>query len=90
MSTFSRATNDRPLLSALVEAIAEEGVLDINNKSEGKEGASSSPISATKRFGINSRGAKMNEVGSVDDDRQVIVIHIEHVLFHSPFCHLPD
>jgi hypothetical protein len=80
VSTFCRATNDRPLFSALVEALAEEGVLDINNESQGEEGtASSSPISATKRFGINSRGAKMNEVGSVDDDIQVIVIHVEYV-----------
>ena len=50
-------------LSAAVE-VTEEEVSDIRNGRVG-EVASSSPLSATKRFGINSRGAKMNEVSSV-------------------------
>lgn len=65
VSTAAKVTVQRlPYgLPAVVEAIVEDGVLDVlSNKSRGEEVESSAPISATKRFGINSRGAKMNEV----------------------------
>jgi hypothetical protein len=65
--TAAKSTVERPscVLSAVVEAIVEEEVLSISDDERGGEAASSSPISATKRYGINSRGAKMNEVCSV-------------------------
>lgn len=65
VSTSAKVTVRRSpygLPAVLEEAIVEDGVLDVNSKSRGEEVESSSPISATKRFGINSRGAKMNEV----------------------------
>ena len=63
--TVQTALVERPsrVLSAAVE-VTEEEISDIRNGRVG-EVASSSPLSATKRFGINSRGAKMNEVSSV-------------------------
>lgn len=64
--TAAKASIERQscVLSAVVEAIVEEEVLSISDDGRGGEAASSSPISATKRYGINSRGAKMNEVCS--------------------------
>ena len=68
LSTSAKTTVKCPtftygLSAAVVEAIVEEGVLGISSGDDrGDEVASSSPLSATKRFGINSRGAKMNEV----------------------------
>jgi hypothetical protein len=62
-TTVKCPTFTNGLSAAVVEAIVEEGVLGISSDDDrGDEVASSSPLSATKRFGINSRGAKMNEV----------------------------